>query len=440
VNKRTGFGHLFGVLAFSSTAFVAVSASAQDTAPPPPPPTTTETAPPPPPPTTTTADPTPPPPPTGNAVTPPPTTVVATTPLSVEPSENIPSFFTSSFTPEVDKASKDKPTAKLRWADSSFFAQIGVSPDVVAPGLVQTYAPVVDSFLLIQPRFAINKDWQLRARLTAAYEFTDNANSTTTQSRTLAFGDFLPEIDYRGIPTFWGKTKVTVAAGAGFPTSPQSQARTMIVSPFAKASIAKVFEKVLGGEVTASIGAIYTRPFYKDTTAGLDDQPAYAAACFGASSDVSCAGQASGAANVENSLTTSALLTAKWGKWSPTVFYFLFNQWTYNFTAQPGLEPEPGGSTNFRQSSYFGASLDYEVNGWFTAEIGYQMFRTILNGSSNIGNPFWDPNQDMRVYLGFNIALDALYEAALGKKDEEGVIRVHNDRKPPAVSSVGTSF
>jgi hypothetical protein len=77
--------------------------------------------------------------------------------------------------------------------------------------------------------------------------------------------------------------------------------------------------------------------------------------------------------------------------------------------------------------------LDYNVTDWFTGEIGYQIQRTILNGDSKIGNPFWDPYQDMRVYLGFNIGLDALYQALQGKKEEAGILRTKSERRPYGV-------
>lgn len=341
-------------------------------------------------------------------------------------------LFTSSYTPQKDKTATEAPKEQLRWAGSSYFQQIGVSPDVIAPGLVQTYAPVADTFAAFAPRFAINKDWQLRARLTASFEFTDNANSTTTASRQLVFGDFTPEIDYRGIPKFAG-IKMLAALGTGVPTSAASQARTLIVSPFAKVIFDKAFEKIKwlgGGDVELILGAIFAHPFYASKTAQLDDTPQYSAACFGGGSDASCANQASGAANVENSLTGTAIAQAKWGKFSVIALYYLFNQWTYQFQPEAGVEPEPNGNTNFRQSSYFNFGLDWDFNGWLTGELGYQMYRTILTGESTIGNPFWDPYQDMRVYLGVNVALDALYEAILGKKEDEGILRTKSEHRP----------
>jgi hypothetical protein len=346
-------------------------------------------------------------------------------------SDEVPALFTSRYTPEKDKASTKKPKEQLRWAGTQYFQQLGVSPEAFAPGLVQTYAPVVDTFFLFQPRFSLTKDWQLRARIVGSYEFTDNANSSTTRSRTFQFGDVTPSLVFRGIPKFAG-FKLLAAAGAALPSSPQSQARTMIVNPFASLTLDRVFKKAAGGDLEIALAASYYHPFYQYTTAGLTSDPQYQPQCFGAS-DTGCGLQVSGAANVENALSFLLTVSQTWGKWNPGGFFLLSNSWAYQFSQLPGVQPEPNGNTNFRQSSYLNVFLDYNANDWFTAEIGYQMQRTILDGESKIGNPFFDPYQDMRVYLGFNIGLDSLYEAVQGKKAEAGILRTKSERRPYGV-------
>jgi hypothetical protein len=355
---------------------------------------------------------------------------VTATDAAKKPDE-VSSLFTSSYTPEKDKASEKKPTEQLRWAGTQYFQQFGVSPDVFAPGLVQTYAPVVDTFMLFQPRFTLTKDWQLRARITANVEFTDNANSTTTASRTIVFGDVTPSLVFKGIPTFAG-IKMLVSAGAALPTSPASQARTLILNPFLNLTFDRKFEKAAGGEFEVAVSSTFYHPFYRYTTAGLDSDPMYQPQCFGAG-DVGCGLQSTGAANTENALSFLLTVSQTWGKWNPGAFFLLSNSWDYQFANLPGVEPEPNGKTAFRQTSYFNIFLDYNATDWFTAEVGYQIFRTILDGESQIGNPFWDPYQDMRVYLGFNIGLDALYEALQGKKEEAGILRTKSERRPYGV-------
>ena len=354
-------------------------------------------------------------------------------PPPVNQNGDVSALFSSTYTPpqDKDKPASEKPKEQLRWAGTQYFQQFGVSPDVFAPGLVQTYAPVADSFLLFQPRFLITKDWQLRARITANVEFTDNANSTTTSSRTIVFGDVTPSLVFRGIPTFAG-IKMLTSIGAALPTSPASQARTLILNPFINLTFDRKFEKAAGGEFEVAVSSTFYHPFYRYTTAGLDSDPMYQPQCFGAG-DVGCGLQSTGTANTENALSFLLTVSQTWGKWNPGAFFLLSNNWVYNFSQLPGVEPEPNGNTAFRQTSYFNIFLDYNATDWFTAEVGYQIFRTILDGESHIGNPFWDPYQDMRVYLGFNIGLDALYEALQGKKEEAGILRTKSERRPYGV-------
>jgi len=342
-------------------------------------------------------------------------------------SDQVPALFSSGYTPPQDKTATEKPKEQLRWAGTQYFQQVGVSPDVFAPGLVQTYAPVVDTFILFQPRFTLTKDWQLRARIVGSFEFTNNANSSTTRAQTFQFGDVTPSLVYRGIPKFGG-VKMLASIGAALPTSQASQDRTLIVNPFLALTFDRSFEKVLGGELELTLSAFYYHPFYQYTTPGTLSDPQYQPACFSAA-DTGCGLQSSGAANVENSLSFLLSVSQTWGKWNPGGFFLLTNAWAYGLPALPGVEPEPDGSTTFRQSSYLNVFLDYNVNDWFTAEIGYQMQRSILNGESKIGNPIFDPYQDMRVYLGFNVAFDRLYEAFQGKQDEAGILRTKNERR-----------
>lgn len=357
------------------------------------------------------------------------TTPTTTTENTKPKTDDVPALFTSTYTPEKDKTATEAPKEQLRWAGTQYFQQFGVSPDVVAPGLVQTYAPQADTFILFQPRFTITKDWQVRARITASAEFTNNANSSTTASRTIGFGDVTPSLVYRGIPTFGG-VKALVSVGFGLPTSQTSQDRTLYVNPYLNLTLDRKFEKVLGGELELTLSTSFSHPFYHYTTGGLQSDPAYQPQCFGAS-DTGCGLQSTGAANTENALSFLFIASQTWGKWNPGGFFLLSNSWVYQFSNLPGVEPEPNGSVPFRQYTYFNIFLDYNFTDWFTGEIGYQMVRnTVLTGESTIGNPIFDPYQDMRVYFGFNIGLDALYEALQGKKEEAGILRTKSERRP----------
>jgi hypothetical protein len=343
-------------------------------------------------------------------------------------SDEVPSFFNSRMATQPKDKTAKKAKEQLRWAGTQYFQQVGVTPDVFAPGLVQTYAPIVDTFILFQPRFSLTKDWQIRARMTGSFEFTNNANSSTTRAQTFQFGDVTPSLVYRGVPKFAG-IKLLAAVGAALPTSQASQTRTMIVNPFLSATLDRQFEKVLGGDLELTFSTFYYHPFYQYTTPQADSTPQYMPQCFGAA-DTGCGLQSSGAENVENALSFLVSVSQTWGKWNPGAFFLLSNSWAYSLPPLAGVQPEPNGSTTFRQSSYLNVFLDYNVNDWFTGEIGYQMQRTILNGQSQIGNPIFDPYQDMRVYLGFNIVFDRLYEALQGKSNQAGIIRTKSERRP----------
>ena len=97
----------------------------------------------------------------------------------------------------------------------------------------------------------------------------------------------------------------------------------------------------------------------------------------------------------------------------------LINSWAYSFKDLSGVAriDDP---TSFRQSTYFGAALDYQITPWLAGEVGYQMLRNVLDGDGKIGNPFYSAYQDsMRVYLGTNVLLDKLFLAATGRAEPE---------------------
>jgi hypothetical protein len=379
-----------------TTAPAATTAPSATTAP-----TTTQTTPPPPSTSTTTTTETPPP----------------AAAASTDDAAEVPSFFSSRYTPEKDKASKETPTASWRWAGTEYFQQIGFTPNAFSPGLTQSPDVLVDTFLLFQPRYAITKNWQLRLRITASYEFTDNSLSTTTRANEFDFGDMLPQIAYLGIPKFWG-IKTSVGLGVGLPTSPASQERTMYANPFLTVSLSKTFENVLKADWSIALLGTFSHPIYQYTTGGLNNQPQYEPACFGAG-DSGCGLQATGAANTENGLNVGANLSAQWGKFGVSLYYLLINQWVYQFSTLPGVEQEPGGSVPFRQLSYFDAEIGWDFTSYFTASLGYQMYRSMLTGESTYGNPFWDPYQDQRLYAAVTFHLDKLYDALRGVKDKE---------------------
>ncbi len=358
---------------------------------------------------------------------------VTTTPADATAAEDTgahsgqPALWSSTYqVPNKDKPT-EKPKEKLRWADSQMFLQVGMTPNAFDPGMVQSADVTVDSFAYVQPRFSITKDWQLRALLYFSYEFTDTVNSSTTRAHEVQFGDITPSVYYKGIPSFAG-VHAQLGVAVGLPTSAVSQARTMILSPSLQGTLSRDFEHVLGGDFAVVLSGIYSHPFYQYKTAGLENQPAYQPNCF-SGGDSSCGLQASGAANTENAIVWSVLLSQTWGKWNPGVLFRMTHSFVYQFQDLPGVSRIDNPSS-VRQSVYFAAFVDYNINSWLTGEVGYQLSRNILNADSTYGNPFYDPNQDMRLYLGVNVGLDKLYEAVRGKSAKAGIVRVKNDTSP----------
>ena len=85
--------------------------------------------------------------------------------------------------------------------------------------------------------------------------------------------------------------------------------------------------------------------------------------------------------------------------------------------------PDSFRPTSVRQTSYFSVWLDYQVNSWLTPEVGYWMSRAVLDEAGQRGNQFFDRYQDMRVYLGANVAIDNVMKALEGGPTEAGIVR-----------------
>ena len=131
-----------------------------------------------------------------------------------------PDLFTSNYTPENDKAATEAPKASFRWSGSEYFQQIGVSPRRRAgsrPNLRASRRHV----RVAPAEFSFNKIGSSARASPRATSSPTTRDTTTTASRTLDFGDLMPEIDYKGIPKFWGIK--TIAAPAPRPTSAASQ-------------------------------------------------------------------------------------------------------------------------------------------------------------------------------------------------------------------------
>ncbi|MBL0194473.1 MAG: hypothetical protein IPQ09_09690 [Myxococcales bacterium] len=332
---------------------------------------------------------------------------------------------------EPKKAKKPRP-----FAGTQLFTQVATATSTFAAGQTQYQNPTTDMTLFFLPRYALSKDWQIRARTTFTYEFT-NSDTTTTRNEP-RFGDTGLQLFYRGIPAFAG-IKPQVAVGLTAPTSPESRARTMIVTPALTVQLFKSFELPREGELDVIGFATYSHPLYSNTTGGIRGDFPYKRACFGAGAG--CDDQLGGSANASDILSWSAIVSVTYGKFSPAFWFNLSHQFLYKFSPENDVDATRGltaqrlsDPTTVRNGTYFSFWLDYEANSWLTPEIGYYMGRSTLRADGTFGNPFFDRYQDMRVYLGANINIDNLEKAIEGGEAEAGVVRAKN-RTGPALGA-----
>lgn len=333
--------------------------------------------------------------------------------------------------PAPEKKKEEKKAEKPRpFAGTQVFAQTSMSTSTVFKDQQQYSNPTVDASLFILPRYTISKEWQLRARTTFTYEFT-NSDSTQTRNEP-RFGDTGLQLFYRGIPAVAG-IKPQVAIGLSFPTSPESRARTMITTPSISAQLAKSIEHVGSGEIDLLLLGNYSHPLYTNTTGGIRGDFPYKRACWGGGSG--CDDQLGGAANASDILSWSAIVAGTWGKFSPAFLFNMSHQFMYTFSKDQSSVPGQtvqrlDNAQTIRNATYFSFWLDYEANSWLTPEVGYFMSRSLLRDDGTYGNPFFDRNQDMRVYLGANINIDNLAKSLSGVEAEAGVVRAKNKTGP----------
>lgn len=287
-------------------------------------------------------------------------------------------------------------------AGSTLILRTAANLNLFVPSLQLTQNPTVVSTILIAPQYEPSPAWRFRARVGIDYEWTND--DATLHPHQAVVSDALLDAVYRGIPDLLGGIQLKVGVLVALPLSQISQARTMLFAPGALADLGHVFDGVLDGKVTIDAIGAYQHPFYRYTTAQLETPPAYAAQCFGGGA--SCIDQASGAANVRDVLAWTLLLGGEWGRVNPGLLFRMSHEFTYRFQALPGVAPgvDPPG---VRMSTLASAFVDVRLVTWLSAEVGYAMARNLIDGDGKYGNPFFDRYQDMRLYLGANLSLEA---------------------------------
>lgn len=331
-----------------------------------------------------------------------------------------------------------KKTPKPRpFAGTQLYNQNSITTATVFRGQQQDHNPTVESNLWLLPRYAINKDFQIRGRAIVTYEYT-NSDSTTYRNEPL-LSDAGLQLFYRSIPAFLG-IKPQVAVTLTAPTSKASRARTMMIAPGIIGQLSKQIEHVLGGEMMFLLSVSYTHPIYQQRQPGVVD--ARDVQTFTCVAGGACGDLLSGQMNASDTLAYMFLVEQEWGKFAPALLYFGGTQWAYTpkdvqqadvvagGNNVPVTSGQPGGATVTRQTHYFNAFLDYNFSPWFTGEVGYWNSTPGINENGKYANPIWNPYGDTRVYVGCNINIDNLLKALEGGEADAGIVRAKNQHTP----------
>lgn len=323
--------------------------------------------------------------------------------------------------PETDAKPKPRP-----FAGSSLFLQNTMTTNTVFRGQTQYANPTVDSSLYLLPRYAINDDFQLRGRLIVSYEYTNHDSSKYRNEPLLS--DTTLQLFYRSIPKFAG-IQPAVAANIALPTSKSSRARTLLFNPGVTLQLFRPFEDVLSGSVAVIGTATYSHPIYRSQNPEVVDDRPYKLACVGGIDN--CSDLLSGVMNASDTLSYAITVVGSWGKFSPAISYLGASQWLYQPTevtnpidGTPVGRPDGFEPSSVRQTHYLSVFLDYDINSWLTAEIGYYNSVSAIGGSGQRTNLLFDRYQDTRVFLGASVQLDNFVKTLEGgDKGEAGVVR-----------------
>jgi hypothetical protein len=342
----------------------------------------------------------------------------------------------ASDTPATAPAEPAKKPAPRPFAGSMINLQTSMTTGTVFKGQQQDYNPTVEQAIWLLPRYAINQAFQLRARMIVNYEFTNSDSTTYRNEPTLS--DTTLQLFYRKIPQLPGGIMPNLALNVGVPTSKLSRSRTNIITPGATLQLARPFEHVLGGDGLILAAASYSHPLYSSQNpVAVDRRDPNFLNCVGGNG---CSDLVSGRMNPSDTLSWFVLAEMEFGHFSPALYYLNASQWGY--TPPEARNPVDGTvvgrptgttATNYVNSHYFSAWLDYNINSWVTAEVGYWNSTSSLNGAGqfDFGNIFFNRYGDTRVYLSAAIQLDNLIKAVQGAGEgEAGVVRAKNTRAP----------
>lgn len=313
----------------------------------------------------------------------------------------------------------------LPFRGSTLIFDQSTSPESLFAGAQQSRLPSYQWWISFRPRWYFTDKLSLRGRVDLTLEWLNSVD--TTKLREPTWGDVWTELSYSGIPKVVG-VQTTVGLRALWPSSLGSQMRNYIVQLGLNVGLQREFKSKAGTfELTLSVAG--THPFATATSGGLANGATYD--CTSTEFSPTVCGQNLTLMNSKfNLMTTFGARYAPIEQLSINVAYVLLDAWAYD-TPDVTLTDRTGGTTvvphspndqRFRQNGWFLASVDWEVRKWMELSLGYYVFRPILNPDSTIGNPFWSPGGNSRVFLSVTFPIDRVYEAI---RD-----RVNANRKP----------
>ena len=338
-------------------------------------------------------------------------------------------------TPEEKKDEKLNPiTGSILFFDQSMTTQTA-HLDTQAQ---QSYVPLYEWWFSFRPRWNFNKHLAYTLRLDYFKEWTNNQENTSY--REDVFGDIWNTLKYKTALSDKGTfkhTDVSATALVKLPTSKESQDSGIYVTPGVGVGVKQTIPlngesaKALN-EMHVAVSALYTHPFSRATVPTNGNLTINRQDTEGRSfvSD-----QLRGGSMTNHSLLsvldTGLQITPKL---SLTLDMIFIHNWKYvpkeaSVPTATGTVavPRASDSTNLAVSTWFLASVDYDVIDELTLGIGYYNLANSIapNGTRRglVGgdNIWWSP--DARVTFTITANLDKIYETVTGTKPKKEVTK-----------------
>ena len=300
-----------------------------------------------------------------------------------------------------------------KFKDSIFLFDQSVTPDTLNAGAQLSPMPSYQWWLSLRPRYNFTPKLSLRARADLTVEWLNAAD--TTHKREGQWGDVWLDVVY-SLPSKYGIIS-TVGGRVILPSSLEARAATTVMKVGPSLGIARPFEGTKVGDFDLRLGIYGLYNFVQDTTAQVQGSYGCASTDFG---PTTC-GEIG---NFNSQFTLVAAVSGKYSpKWLPKlsvgVSYIVSDSFVYasghatvsNSFGQVTNVQNSGLDSKFRQSSWFLASVDYDVKDWLSLSLGYYCLRPILDPNSTYGNPFYAPGGAARVFVTTTFTLDKVYEA-----------------------------